>query len=131
MNRLLPLAALVSIAHFTHASATSADEIVPAEKAREYRDKACTVELVVRSSKHETSRMVFYLDSEEDYRDPKNLAVVISEQDLPKFREAGIEDPSIHYHGKRLRVRGKVVFEDDQYQIHVKDPICIETVESA
>ncbi|MHB1424285.1 MAG: prepilin-type N-terminal cleavage/methylation domain-containing protein [Gemmataceae bacterium] len=105
-------------------------EVVAAEKARDHLNETCTIEMEVRSSKHEVDKQVFYLDSEADYKDKKNLAVVIAEADLHRFQERKIEDPSSYYRGKRLRVTGKVVFQDDQFQVHVTSPSQIEIVQT-
>lgn len=127
-RRVLIIAALAAVEGIGRARKVCAAEppgeetVVPAAVARQKRGQSCVVEMVVQSSKHEQDRHIYYLDSEVDYRDAKNVAVVIGEKDLDKFRKAGIEDPSKFYFRKRIRVAGTIVFEDDQYQIHVKDP---------
>jgi hypothetical protein len=68
-------------------------------------------------------------DSEEDFHDEKNLAVVISYDHADKFREAGIADPAEYYKGKTIQVTGKVIEEDDQVRIRVEDPKQIKLVE--
>jgi hypothetical protein len=79
------------------------------------------------------SRMIgstrFFLDSEEDFHDGKNLAVVISYDHADKFRDAGIADPAEYYKGKTIQVTGKVIEEDDQVRIRVEDPKQIKLVE--
>ena len=52
-------------------------------------------------------RETYFLDSEEDIRDEKNLAVVISYDHADKFREAGTDDPAECYRGKTIHVTGK------------------------
>src|SRR6478735_5107978 len=61
----------------------------PSREARNHID-----EMVVRLSKNAEPRKVYYLDSEEDYRDEKNLALVIAYENAEKFKKAGIDDPS-------------------------------------
>ncbi len=104
--------------------------IVPAAEARQHLDEICTVEMTVRSSKHEVDKELYYLDSEADYKDPRNLAVVILEKHLPAFRDQGIDQPNDYYQGKRIRVTGNIIFEDDQYQINVREPGQIEMVKT-
>ncbi len=67
-----------------------------------------TVELTVRSSVDEAKARMHLLDSEADYKDPKNLAVVIGYDDLASFRQAGIADPAAHYKDRRIRVTGQL-----------------------
>ena len=71
----------------------------------------------------------YYLDSEEDFHDEKNFAVVISYDHADLFKQAGIDNPSEHYMGKKLRVTGKIIHENDQVRIRVEDPKQIKIVE--
>jgi hypothetical protein len=103
-------------------------EAVPASKARDFKDKTCIVEMTVLASKKENDRKVHFLDSEKDYKDPKNFAVKIDEIGLERFATAGIDNPSSFYKGKTIRVTGKVSFEEKQYLIVVTDPLQIEVV---
>lgn len=101
---------------------------IPAERAREHVGSCCTVEMTVKSSKHEPDKHIYYLDSEEDYLNANNLAVVIAETDLEQFRANGIQNPAQHYQNKTIRVTGDVVFNDEQFQICVANPSNIEVV---
>jgi hypothetical protein len=103
--------------------------VIPAEKARDHVGRECTVIMTVRSSKNAVPRRTYFLDSEADFHDEKNLAVVISYDDADKFHEMGIDDPALHYKDKKIRVTGKVIDEDDQIRIHVTDPKQIKLVE--
>ena len=93
-----------------------------APDAKNHIDERCTVEMTVRSSKNAAPRREYYLDSEEDFRDEKNFAVVISYDHADLFKKAGIDDPAEHYKGKKLRVTGKVIHENDQVRIRVEKP---------
>jgi hypothetical protein len=106
-------------------------KVIPAAEAREHLNEEGVVELTVRSSKHAVPRRVTYLDSEADFKDPKNVAVLIADDVLPKFREAGVADPAGHYKGKTIRVTGKITLflELNAVRIHVTDPEQIEEVE--
>jgi hypothetical protein len=106
------------------------EKIIPAAEVRNHVGKECTAEMTVKSSKNAVPRRTYFLDSEEDFHDEKNLAVVISYDHAAKFQEAGIADPSEHYKGKTIRVTGKVIEEDDQVRIRVDDPKQIKIVES-
>ncbi len=103
--------------------------VVKADDARNHIDERCTVELTVRSSKNAAPRREYYFDSEEDFHDEKNFAVVISYDLADLFKKAGIDDAAEHYKGKSLRVTGKVIRENDQVRIRVEDPKQIKIVE--
>ncbi|MBY0396264.1 MAG: hypothetical protein K2X91_07315, partial [Thermoleophilia bacterium] len=70
----------------------------------------------------------YYLDSEADYDSPTNLAVLIDYDHAPAFKAKGIDNPAEHYKGKRIRVTGTVIREEDQTRIRVTDPARIEVV---
>jgi hypothetical protein len=103
--------------------------VVAAADAKNHIDAECTVEMTVRSSKNAAPRREYYLDSEEDFRDEKNFAVVISYDHADLFKKAGIDDPADYYKEKKLRVTGKVIRENDQVRIRVEDPKQIKIVE--
>jgi hypothetical protein len=107
-----------------------AEKVIPAAQAREHIGKECTAVMTVKSSKNAAPRKTYFLDSEEDFHDEKNLAIVISYDHADKFREAGIDDPSEYYKGKTIQVTGKVIDEDDQVRIRVEDPKQIKLVET-
>ena len=90
-------------------------------------DETCTVEMTVRLSKDVPDK-VCYLDSEDDYKDPRNFAVLIAAKDRASFQKAGVDKPAEFYKGKVLRVTGKVIFESKQVRMHVEDPKQIEVV---
>ncbi|MDB5351938.1 MAG: hypothetical protein JWN86_3185 [Planctomycetota bacterium] len=108
----------------------SASKIVPAAEAKDHLDKECTVEMTVLSSKNAEKSKVFYLDSEKDFRDPKNAVVVISYDHLDAFKKAGIDDPSTHYLNKTIRVLGTPKKVSDQVRIRVEDPKKIEVLKN-
>ncbi len=125
--------ALTGLALTLSTSASADDEkppkVVKAPDAKNHIDKRCTVEMTVQSSKNAAPRREYYLNSEEDFRDEKNFAVVISYDHADLFKQAGIDDPAEHYKGKKLRVTGKVIREDDEVRIRVEDPKQIKIVE--
>jgi hypothetical protein len=105
------------------------EKIIPAAEIRNHVGEECTAEMTVKASKNAVPRRTYYLNSEEDFHDEKNLAVVISYDHAAKFQEAGIDDPADHYNGKTIRVTGKVIKEDDEVRIRVDDPKQIKLVE--
>lgn len=109
------------------------DAVVPSREASRHVGERRTVELVVRATKDETSRKVYYLDSEADYRDPANFAVVIDHADLPAFRAAGIADPIAHFKGKTIRVTGTIARDKtngDGLEIRAREPGAIRVVKA-
>jgi hypothetical protein len=107
----------------------NAEKVIPATEARKHVGQERTFEMKVKASKNAAKRKTYFLDSEEDFHDAKNLSVVISYDHADKFREAGIDDPSEHFKDKTIRVTGKVIEEDDQIRIRVEDPKKIELIE--
>lgn len=87
-----------------------------------------TVEMLVKKTKLCTGSQQCFLDSEANHRDPKNLGVVITENGRAKFGEAGIDDPTAHFKGKTIRVRGLVIRKEKGPYIEVTDPSQIDMV---
>ena len=99
----------------------------PPEAAKRVNERVTVEMLVQRTKRCSGSRQVF-LDSEANHRDPKNLGVVVTEDGRAKFSAAGIDNPTAHYQGKAIRVRGVVIRRDDRPYIEVNDPCQIELV---
>jgi DNA/RNA endonuclease YhcR with UshA esterase domain len=125
----LLLGVTITVCAFGSDDPKAPERVVPAAEARAKIGQECTVEMVVKASKNASKRRMYFLDSEEDFHDDKNFAVVISYDDAAKFLAAGIDDPAEHYKGKTIRVTGKVIHEDDQVRIRVDDPKQIKLVE--
>lgn len=90
-------------------------------------NESVTVEMLVKRAKC-CSGLDIFLDSEENYRDPQNLGVAITEMGRAKFKEAQIDDPVAHFKGKTIRVHGVVIFKENRPNIEVDDPKQIEIV---
>ena len=93
-----------------------------AEEAISRVNESVTVEMLVQRTKCCTGSSQVFLDSEANYRDPKNLGVVVTESGRAKFTEAGIPDPTAHFNGKTIRVRGVVIRKEKGPYIEVSDP---------
>ena len=91
-------------------------------------NESVTVEMVVQRTKCCTGSQQVFLDSEANHRDPKNLGVIVTENGRAKFTKAGMDDPTAHYKGKTIRVRGVVIRREDRPYIEVDDPSQIEIV---
>jgi len=88
------------------------------------------VQMLVRASKDRLEkRGEIYLDSEEDFHDPKNLGVIINKTGAAALAKAGIKDPAAHFKDKTIRVTGTVTEEDKKFRLVVEDPKQIEIVE--
>jgi hypothetical protein len=91
-------------------------------------NESVTVDMLVQRTKSCTGSCQVFLDSEANHRDPNNLGVVITVDGRPKFTEAGIDDPTVHFMGKTIRVRGIVIRKEKGPYIEVNDPSQIEVV---
>ena len=102
-----------------------------AEEAISRVDESVAVEMVVQRTKSCTSSRQVFLDSEANHRDPKNLGLIVTEIGRARFTQAGIGEPTVHFKGKRIRVRGVVIRKENRPYIEVDDPNQIEMVEPA
>lgn len=92
-------------------------------------NESVTVEMLVKRAKSCSGCQDLFFDSEEHYRDPKNLGVAITETGRANFRAVKIDDPVSYFKGKTIRVQGVVVLKENRPQIEVDDPKQIEIVE--
>ena len=105
-----------------------AKPISPAEALKKVNEKI-TVEMTVKSTGKGEKGQMFFLNSEESYRDEKNFAIFIDAEAAKKFKEAKIEDPATFYKGKTIRVTGTVTTFREHPQIKVEKPEQIKVVE--
>jgi DNA/RNA endonuclease YhcR with UshA esterase domain len=70
-----------------------------------------------------------YMDSEKDFKDEKNFAVVITEKGANRFKEKGIKDPAKHFEDKEIRAKGTVTEVQGVPRIEIDDPDQISLVE--
>jgi hypothetical protein len=102
---------------------------IPAAEAKDHVGETRTVTLTVKHAKDGTHMKSYYFDSESDYKDPKNLAIVIAYEHADAFKKAGIADIVAHFDGKSIKVTGAIVKEGSQTRIRVTEPKQIEVVE--
>jgi DNA/RNA endonuclease YhcR with UshA esterase domain len=101
-----------------------ADETKPlsAVVARKQIGKEITVRMTVKAAKDRLEkRGEIYLDAEEDFRDEKNFAVVITKAGAESLKAAGISDPADHFKGKTIRATGTVKEVDGVPRIEISD----------
>jgi DNA/RNA endonuclease YhcR with UshA esterase domain len=92
-------------------------------------NKQITVEMLVKAAKNCAHCSQVFLDSEQDYHDPNNMAVAVTETGKARFKEMRIDDPAGYFRGQVIRVTGVVTLKENQPQIEVDDPGQIEVVE--
>src|SRR5436190_175864 len=103
----LRLALILAITFHTIAATDATEPITPAEAIKQIGKLEVLVEMVVVKAKDRLEkRGIIYLDSEADYKDPKNLGVAISAEAAAKFKKKGIAEPAAYFQGKTIRVRG-------------------------
>jgi serine/threonine protein kinase len=81
-----------------------------------------TLTLTIKSTGHNRDTSLFFLNSEEDFRDAKNFAVVIPKALAKQLAEAGITDPLTYYRGKTIRVTGIVIYYQNRPEMIIDDP---------
>ena len=127
-SRSLAIAVVVGWAAL--ATGTADDKpLTPAEAVKQV-GKKIYVEMSVRKAKDRLEQHgVIYLDSEDDFHSPNNLAVAITSAGAAKFKEKGIADPAAHFLSKTIQVRGEVLIFETRPYLPVTDPGQIELVE--
>jgi hypothetical protein len=102
--------------------------LTPAEAIKKV-DQKVVVQMLVKASKNRLEKFKeIYLDSELDFKDEKNLAIVITESCAAKYKEAGIDEPASHFKDKTIKVTGTVILKDKRPRIEVNNPKQIEEV---
>jgi hypothetical protein len=122
---------LIVLAMILPAMAALADKekpLTPVE-ARQKVGEEVVVEMTVATSKDRLEkRGEIYLDSETDFKDPKNFAVVISKDGAKSLKDAGIASPAEHFLKKKIRAKGKVELVQDVPRINIHDAKQLEIV---
>ncbi len=105
------------------------DKPLTPDEAIKKVDEKVVVQMLVKASKNRLEKFKeIYLDSELDFKDEKNLAIVITETGAAKFKDAGIDEPAGHFKDKTIRVTGTVTLKERRPRIEVNDPKQIEEV---
>jgi hypothetical protein len=91
-------------------------------QARKKVGEEITVEMIVRAAKDRLEkRGEIYLDSEPDFRDQKNFAVVITKKGAASLKAAGIDRPAEHFMDKKIRASGVVKEVDSVPRIEIEE----------
>jgi hypothetical protein len=113
------------------ACAEDEPEVIKAAEARKHVGKKVSVTFLVKTAKHSEKRQKYYLDSEEDFRDEKNLGIQIPDSVAAKLKQQkNVDDPVDFYKGKEIKVQGKIFLEDERPYIRIEEPEQIDIVES-
>ena len=113
------------------ALAGAADEkpLNPVEARKKVGSKI-TVQMEVKTTKDRLEkRGEIYLDAEEDFKDEKNFAVVITKKGAASLKDAGVTDPADHFKGKTIRATGTVAEVDGVPRIEIDKSEQIKVVE--
>jgi hypothetical protein len=111
------------------ASGAGDKPLTPVE-ARKKVGENITVEMTVQAAKDRLEkRGEIYLDSETDFRDEKNFAVVITKAGAASLKEAGIDNPAEHFKGRKIRASGTVTEVDKVPRIEIDDARQIRLVD--
>ena len=95
--------------------------LTPVEARKKVGEKI-SVEMTVRAAKDRLEkRGEIYLDSETDFRDEKNFAVVITKAGAASLKKAGVANPAEHYKDKKIRATGTVKEVDKVPRIEIDD----------
>jgi hypothetical protein len=98
------------------------DKPLTPEEARKKVGETITVEMTVQAAKDRLEkRGEIYLDSETNFRDAKNFAVVITKAGAASLKGAGIDNPAAHYKDKKIRATGTVKEVDRVPRIEVDE----------
>ena len=129
MKACLSAAILVMLLPSLRAAGVDEKPLTPVEARKRVNEKI-TLEMFVKASKDRLERhKEIYLDSETDYKDARNMAVVINEEGAARFKKAGVAEPAGHFKGKTIRVTGTVTLDRGRPRIVVSDPAQIRVVE--
>src|SRR5262245_2065471 len=91
-------------------------------EARKQGGKTVTVEMTVKAAKDRLEkRGEIYLDSEADFKDKKNFAVVITKAGAGSLKKAKISNPAEHFGGKKIRATGEVKVVEGVPRIEIDD----------
>jgi hypothetical protein len=99
-----------------------ADKPLTPIEARKAVGKTITVQMTVKAAKDRLEkRGEIYLDSEEDFKDEKNFAVVINKDGASDLKKKGIDDPAAHFKNQSIIASGEVKEVDNIPRIEISD----------
>ena len=127
----LALLLLVGGHGLTRSFAADESKPIDAVAARGKVGEKVRVQLQIRTAKDPLEkRGEIYLDSELDFRDPKNFAIVITRDGARSLKEKGVDDIVGRFQDKTVVVDGMVSVKDETPRIEVNDAEQIRIVEN-
>jgi hypothetical protein len=130
VGRLFILVLFVSGFAVSQSAAEDSKPLTPVEAIKKVNEEV-TVQMLVKTTKNRLEkRGEIYLDSEQDFHDENSLGVVVTKTGAAKFKEAGVDDPAVHFKDKTIRVKGTVIIKENHPRIEVDDPKQIQIVEN-
>jgi hypothetical protein len=103
-------------------AAANADKPLTPVEARKAVGKTITVEMTVKAAKDRLEkRGEIYLDSEENFKDEKNFAVVINKEGAADLKKKGIDDPAAHFKDQHIVATGEVKEVDGVPRIEISE----------
>jgi DNA/RNA endonuclease YhcR with UshA esterase domain len=122
------LRAFVGLVFAIPAFAADEKALTPVE-ARKKVGEEITVKMEVKAAKDRLeNRGEIYLDAEEDFKNEKNFAVVITKKGAASLKDAGVVDPANHFMGKKITAKGTVKEVDGVPRIEIDDAKQINVV---
>ena len=129
MNRCPLLAVVFCVASACLVDAGEDKPLTPVEARKKLGEKV-TVEMIVQATKDRLAkRGEIYLDSEPDFRNEKNFAVVITRAGAASLKQAGISNPAEYYQDKKIRATGMVKEVEKVPRIEIEDANQIKHIE--
>ncbi|QVL34625.1 hypothetical protein KIH39_12165 [Telmatocola sphagniphila] len=120
----------IAMCLMTLAFFTAADNALNPVEARKKVGSEITLKMDVKVTKDRLeARGEIYMDAEENFRDEKNFAVVITKKGATSLKDAGIEKPADHFKDKKIEVKGTVKEVDGVPRIEIDDAKQIKIVE--
>jgi hypothetical protein len=107
-----------------------ADKPLTPVEARKKVGEKIVVEMTVKTAKDRLEkRGEIYLDSELDFMDETNFAVVITKKGADSLMEKGIRDPAEHFLDKKIQASGEVKEVEKVPRIEIDEAKQIKVVE--
>ena len=122
---------LATFASLAAAEESTAEKPLTAADARQHVGEKVWVKATIKTTKDRLEkRGEIYLDTELDFRDPANLAIVVNRDGARSLREKGIADAAEHFRDKTVLVQGTVALQDDVPRIVIDQADQIRIVEN-
>jgi DNA/RNA endonuclease YhcR with UshA esterase domain len=120
--RLVSFLTVVMAAGMMGVALAAEDKPLTPKQARAKVGQKITVEMTVRAAKDRLEkRGEIYLDSETNFRDEKNFAVVITKAGAESLKKKGINNPADHFRDKTIRATGTVKEVQQVPRLEIED----------